>query len=304
VNGYTLNGVDAGNYSVTPPTVTANITAVSLSVVGLTANNRPYDGTTNATLSGTAALSAGVVSGDIVTLSGTPLAWFANKTAGTAKPVTVTGFTITGADAANYTLAQPAGLTATISPDATTCALVSSANPSTATSNVTFTATLNGVTPAADSPTGSIVFLTNNVLAVIVPLTAGTPGSATAAYSTTALPAGTTTVAAQYAGDANFGAINNSLQQVVNSGSICSQTNKVLSLVNNLDSTITVNCLGTPQAGYYVLTATDAAAAMSSWTVVAGSTNTVTDVNGLWSFTVTNTMPRQFYRPAAVNACP
>src|SRR6185503_10288681 len=39
---------------------------------------------------------------------------FADPSVGIAKPVTVTGFILGGADAGNYTLTQPAGLTADI----------------------------------------------------------------------------------------------------------------------------------------------------------------------------------------------
>ena len=39
---------------------------------------------------------------------------FATKTVGTGKPVTVTGVALSGADAGNYTVSQPSGLTANI----------------------------------------------------------------------------------------------------------------------------------------------------------------------------------------------
>src|SRR6185295_15368249 len=69
VAGLTIGGADAGNYSLTQPTTTADITAKGLTVTGITASNKAYDQTTAATLStGSAALS-GVVSGDTVTLS-------------------------------------------------------------------------------------------------------------------------------------------------------------------------------------------------------------------------------------------
>src|ERR1043166_668088 len=113
--GLALSGTTAGNYvlSSTTATTTANITSAALSVINVSANNKVYDRTTTATLSGTAALS-GVISGDTVALGGTPSASFADKSVGTNKPVTVTGYTISGADAGNYLLSQPAGLTANI----------------------------------------------------------------------------------------------------------------------------------------------------------------------------------------------
>ena len=93
----------------------ANITAKPLTITGLTANNKVYDRLATATLSGTAAIP-GVISGDAVTLGGSPSASFADKTVANNKPVTVSGYTISGADSANYSLTQPAGLTANITP--------------------------------------------------------------------------------------------------------------------------------------------------------------------------------------------
>ncbi|WP_370679931.1 YDG domain-containing protein [Comamonas sp. GB3 AK4-5] len=112
VSGITLGGDDAGNYTVTQPTgLTANITAKALTVTGMTADNKAYDGGTTATLSG-GSLS-GVLGTDTVTFSGQNGA-FANKNAGTGKTVTVSGITLGGDDAGNYTVSQPTGLQADI----------------------------------------------------------------------------------------------------------------------------------------------------------------------------------------------
>ena len=78
-----------------------------LTVAGLAADNKIYDGGTNATLSETAAL-VGVVSGDTVALTGTPAASFADKNVGSGKPVSVSGYALSGAGATNYSLTQPA----------------------------------------------------------------------------------------------------------------------------------------------------------------------------------------------------
>jgi hypothetical protein len=117
--GFTITGTDAYKYILTQPTVTGKITGKALTVTGLTANSKIYDGGTTATLGGTGVLS-GVIAPDVVTLSGTPAATFAAKNIGTALPVTVTGLTLSGADAGNYTLTQPAGLTANITSKALT----------------------------------------------------------------------------------------------------------------------------------------------------------------------------------------
>ena len=55
VSGLSLSGADASNYSLTEPTTTADITAVMLTVTGITADNKTYDGTTAATLDTTGA---------------------------------------------------------------------------------------------------------------------------------------------------------------------------------------------------------------------------------------------------------
>jgi hypothetical protein len=115
VAGLTISGTDAGNYSLTQPTTTANITSKSLTVSGVTASNKTYDATTNATLNVAGAALVGVVAGDTVNLSTAGATGaFADKNVAAGKTVTVTGMTISGADAANYSLTQPAP-TATIS---------------------------------------------------------------------------------------------------------------------------------------------------------------------------------------------
>jgi hypothetical protein len=107
-SGFTLSGADGGNYTLTPPTLSANITAAGLTVSGITASNKVYDGTTSATLNTTSASLVGVISPDVVTLNtASATGVFANKNVGTGKTVTVTGLTISGADAGNYTLTQP-----------------------------------------------------------------------------------------------------------------------------------------------------------------------------------------------------
>lgn len=96
-------------------TLVWTITPKALTVSGLTGSNKVYDGNTTATLSGTGTL-VGVVGVDVVSLSGTPSATFVNATVGSNKPITVSGYTLSGAQAGNYTLTQPTGITANITP--------------------------------------------------------------------------------------------------------------------------------------------------------------------------------------------
>ena len=105
-----------GNYTGTA-SKTFQITPKALTVFGVTASNKVYDGTTAATI--TASLQ-GVADGDSVQLTA-PAADFDTKDADTGKAVTIAAggsFTISGADVGNYTLTQPtvSGLAADITP--------------------------------------------------------------------------------------------------------------------------------------------------------------------------------------------
>lgn len=100
----TIVSSQAGSGSVeAAPSVTTNITvsAKVLTLTGLTAS-KDYDGTTSATLVGTPALS-GVISGDDVSLSGTPTGTYNTAAAG-SKTVTVSGLSLVGAKASYYSL--------------------------------------------------------------------------------------------------------------------------------------------------------------------------------------------------------
>lgn len=115
VSGYTLSGASSGNYTLTQPSLTGNITAKPLTITGVTADNKLQDGTTTATLSGTPTLvGVEAVDNGNVTVTGTPTATFASAAPGTAIAVTVTGYTLGGTAAGNYSVSQPTGLTADI----------------------------------------------------------------------------------------------------------------------------------------------------------------------------------------------
>ena len=118
VKGVAISGTDSANYllAATTASTSANITAATLTVSGITAASKVYDAATAATLTANSAALVGVIAGDTVTLSvGGASGVFADKNAGVGKPVTVSGLTIAGASAANYKLMQPTA-TASISP--------------------------------------------------------------------------------------------------------------------------------------------------------------------------------------------
>jgi hypothetical protein len=109
VTGLALSGASSGNYSVLSPAVSANITPATLTVSGIIASNKIYDATTTATLNFINAKLAGVFSGDSVVLNTSAAQGaFANKNAGPGKTVQVSGVALTGTNAGNYRLTQPA----------------------------------------------------------------------------------------------------------------------------------------------------------------------------------------------------
>jgi len=116
VTGLTLTGASNADYTLTQPSLTANITAAPVSISsGITANNKVYNRTTTATLSSNNVVLLGIVSGDTLTLNtNSYVANFATAGVGAAIAVTVTGLTLSGTSAADYTLTQPATLTANI----------------------------------------------------------------------------------------------------------------------------------------------------------------------------------------------
>ena len=119
-SGVTLSGSDAGNYTLaaTSGATTATITAKTLTISGITASNKVYDGGTAATVSTTGVTTAvlqagGLVANDVVTVSATGV--FNDKTAAIGKTVTLTS-TYGGADAGNYSFVHQATTTADVTP--------------------------------------------------------------------------------------------------------------------------------------------------------------------------------------------
>jgi hypothetical protein len=115
VSSYVVNDDNNGhNYMVALlADHTGVITPRTLSVSGVTANNKPFDGSTSATLNLDTAALVGVTAPDAVTLiTAGATGTFASPTVGTWT-VTVAGLTLAGTDAGNYSLTQPT-TTATI----------------------------------------------------------------------------------------------------------------------------------------------------------------------------------------------
>ena len=165
VSGITVTGVDAGNYTFnSTANTTANITPATLTVTGLSASNKVYDATTTATLLGTGVLTGKFV-GDTVNLAGTVSGVFADKNVGAAKVVTVSGSSLTGLDALNYTVVAPTGLLANITPATLTVTGLSASNK---VYDATTAATLLGTGVLTGSFVGDVVNLAGTVSGVFL----------------------------------------------------------------------------------------------------------------------------------------
>jgi trimeric autotransporter adhesin len=120
INNIALSGEDASNYYLLGGSFSGTngtISARDVTIGGLVAQNKVYDGTNAATVAIAGAALSGLVAGDSVALDSASLsALFANKHVGTGKAITVGGFGLSGADAGNYNLMQPTGLAANITP--------------------------------------------------------------------------------------------------------------------------------------------------------------------------------------------
>lgn len=113
--GSSANGGLSSNYNVLSSTGSSyTVTQKALTINGVTADNKVYDGTTSASLNTSNVSYSGVISGDNVQMSGSGYGFFANKDVGT-HAVAVSGYTLGGTDAGNYLITPSSGVTATIS---------------------------------------------------------------------------------------------------------------------------------------------------------------------------------------------
>jgi uncharacterized protein YjbI with pentapeptide repeats len=108
VTGYYLSGTDAHHYELIQPTdLTADITQLTLTIGGLSINDKIYDKTTNAFdyLVGSPIVANKYV-GDTINIIGTPTAVYGNINVGIS-PVYVNGYTLDGVDKDNYIFSVP-----------------------------------------------------------------------------------------------------------------------------------------------------------------------------------------------------
>ncbi|WP_397589869.1 YDG domain-containing protein [Sphingorhabdus sp.] len=116
----------AFNYTLVGGTRTADITRATISTVsGITATNKTYDSNDTATLVTSGATFNGMFTNDVLNVA-TSTGVFNNARAAIGKTVSISGITLGGADAGNYTLTtSTASTSATIDPKALTVTALS-----------------------------------------------------------------------------------------------------------------------------------------------------------------------------------
>ena len=141
---HTADNLGSSSSPLGPVDVTIEPKAVTVS--GITASNKTYDGNTTATLAYTNATFAGKVGSDILSVSAT--GQFASKDVGTGKTVTISTLVLAGASAGNYTIES--------SSQSTTTANITKA-PLTITGITASNKTYDGSTTATVNGTGAII---------------------------------------------------------------------------------------------------------------------------------------------------
>lgn len=120
-SNYTLPGLTSASGA-----NSASISAKALTLTGLTAADKVYDGNTSASLSG--GTLNGLVGAESLNVSGLT-GVFADKNVGVSKSVTVSGLLLSDGTglASNYTISTPVGVTGSITPRATTVSGITAA---------------------------------------------------------------------------------------------------------------------------------------------------------------------------------
>jgi len=132
-------------------------------IIGLTVNNKPYDGTINATFNNSNAEIDGIINNDVVTINySNAAAVFESVSAGNNINIIFSGLSLAGADSGNYIFFQPEGFKANITkaPGAVVSAPIVSSNTNTS-------ITINAVTPPGNSQIVEYnIYITNTAPAI------------------------------------------------------------------------------------------------------------------------------------------
>lgn len=267
VSGNTLTIVGAGSVVITAdqagdlvtyaaaPSVTQTLVVdpIALTISGAQVTDKYYDGTTSAVITGTL---VGAINGDIVSLAG--IGAFADPNVANGIGVTSTSI-LFGAQAGNYTLTQPTGLTGNILPAIQTIAFTVApmvvGDPA---QTLTSSSNFSPFTPTYTSSNAAVATVAGNVLTVL-----GT---------------GTTDITVTNPGDANNAAGSTTVTLVVRTG-IAKWNYEALGTLSTSGTfytgpaaTVGVNASGSSMSGNHV-------SAASSW-INSGGNGSLTSLSG------------------------
>lgn len=248
-----LSSTGATNVNVTTSSLGNIVSVKALTISGISISNKVYDGNTTATISGTAAYS-GLVNGESFSVTGTPSASFNNKNVGTAKPITISGYT---APSVNYSITQPTGLTADITAKSLTVTLPNVTSKTyDGNTNATITGTLSGIISGDESNVslvGTGTFASANVGTGIVVTSNSTLGGADAGNYTLTQPTSLTGNITKANQTITFGALANktttdlpfNLTATASSGLTVSYTSSNTSVATVVGNMVTIVGSGT-----------------------------------------------------------
>lgn len=264
----TIQASQPGNANWNPATpVSQTISVAAKTITGsFTANNKAYDGTTNASIANLSL--SGVINSDNVGLSAVAAA-FGNKNVGNGKMVIASGLSLTGTNAGNYVLASAfATNTANISA-ATLTVTANNTNRTYGGANPVFTASYSGFVNGEGT----------NVLS-------GGPTMSTAADTNSAPGTYTIQISAGTLSSTNYNFTFMSGILFVDS----LPPTLTIQLIGGATNAVVVSAAGlAPGSTYHVLVSTD----MQNWPEAGTVQSTA---GGTLSFTNSADAPAQFYR--------
>ena len=182
-SGLSLTGSNAGNYLlVVQSAVASNILPKNLTMFGLSvATSKVYDGTTASVVNGTAQLQAtenpntGTANdgkpytGDVVSIAGTPIGTYNNKTVLLASNVTFSGLALTGSQASNYSFTIQSNALSNITPKHINAINITTANKiydGTTAASVTGGSFIAAITAGTGTSNDKTPYINDNIVLV------------------------------------------------------------------------------------------------------------------------------------------
>ncbi len=182
-SGLSLTGSNAGNYLlVVQSAVASNILPKNLTMFGLTVPaSKVYDGSTASVVNGTAQLQAtenpntGTANdgkpytGDVVSIAGTPIGTYNNKTVLLASNVTFSGLALTGSQASNYSFTIQSNALSNITPKHINAINITTANKiydGTTAASVTGGSFIAAITAGTGTSNDKTPYINDNIVLV------------------------------------------------------------------------------------------------------------------------------------------